>query len=80
MSDLDFHRKLSALERRVSKLEDGYAELDNVVDPQGWIGEAFKLLEEDIDEVKTEILELRKEVNGKLDVILKHLTGLDKNS
>ena len=78
MSDLDFHRRLSALERRVNKLEDGYAELDNVVDPQGWIGEAFKLLEEDIDEVKVQMSELRQEVNGKLDVILKYLTGMDK--
>ena len=78
MSDLDFHRRLSALERRVNKLEDGYAELDNVVDPHGWIGEAFKLLEEDIDEVKVQMSELRQEVNGKLDVILKYLTGMDK--
>ncbi|MGK7872620.1 MAG: hypothetical protein AB4426_04705 [Xenococcaceae cyanobacterium] len=76
MSNLDFHRRLSALERRVNKLEDGYSELDKVVDPQGWIREAFKLLEEDIDEVKAQMSEFRKEVNGKLDVILKHLTGL----
>lgn len=77
MSDLEFHRKLSALERRVRKLEDGYNELDNVVDPEGWIGEAFELLEKDIDEVKEEIYKIRQEVNGKLDVIMKHITGLD---
>jgi|GEM_PF-6220675 len=34
-----------------------------------------------MEEVKTEISELKQEVknaNGKLDVIIKHLTGLDK--
>jgi hypothetical protein len=78
MSDLEFHRRLSGLERRVSKLEDGYHELDNVVDPKGWIGEAFEILDRDIEEIKAEISQLRQEMNGKLDIILKHLTGLDK--
>ncbi|MEA5532983.1 hypothetical protein [Crocosphaera sp. XPORK-15E] len=75
MSDLEFHRRLSALERRLSKLEDGYKELDNVVDPKGWIGEAFELLEKDIDEVKQKL----NEVDGKIDVILQHLTGMNKS-
>ncbi|MEA5510495.1 hypothetical protein VB715_12035 [Crocosphaera sp. UHCC 0190] len=75
MSDLEFHRRLSALERRLSKLEDGYKELDNVVDPKGWIGEAFELLERDIDEVKQKL----NEVDGKIDVILQHLTGMNKS-
>lgn len=74
MSDFDFHRRLSAVERDIKKLKDGYQELDDVVDPKGWIGEAFELLDKDIDEVKQEI----KEVNGKIDIILKHVTGMDK--
>ena len=74
MSDLEFHRRLSAVEREIRKLKDGYQELDDVVDPKGWIGEAFELLDKDIDEVKQEI----KEVNGKIDIILKHITGMDK--
>ncbi len=74
MSDFDFHRRLSAVERDIKKLKDGYQELDDVVDPKGWIGEAFELLDKDIDEVKQEI----KEVNGKIDIILKHITGIDK--
>ena len=72
MSDFDFHRRLSAVERDIKKLKDGYQELDDVVDPKGWIGEAFELLDKDIDEVKQEI----KEVNGKIDIILKHITEL----
>ncbi|WP_013323567.1 hypothetical protein [Gloeothece verrucosa] len=75
----DLYRKYAALERRINKLEDGLQELDQVVDPQGWIGEAFKLLEEDVEKLTTEMSELRQEVNGKLDLILKHLTGLSDN-
>lgn len=74
MSDLEFHRRLSALERRVNKLEDGYRELDDVVDPKGWIGEAFELLEKDIDGVKQEL----REVNGKINIILQHITGTNQ--
>ncbi len=74
MSDFDFHRRLSAVERDIKKLKDGYQELDDVVDPKGWIGEAFELLDKDIDEVKREV----KEVNGKIDTILKYITGMDK--
>ena len=75
MSDFEFHRRLSALERRVNKLEDGYQELDDVVHPKGWIGEAFELLDKDIDEVKQGL----KEMNGKIDIILQHLTGMNKS-
>ena len=33
MSNLEFHRRLSAVEREIKKLKDGYQELDDVVDP-----------------------------------------------
>ncbi len=76
----ELYRKIAALERRISKLELGLEEHDRVIDPQGWIGEAFERLEEDIDtkfnEVKREIAELRRETNGKLDAILQRLTGM----
>ncbi len=65
----ELYRKVAGLERRVDKLENGVEELDRVVDPEGWIGEAFERLETDIEE-------LRQEVNGKLDAILQRLTGL----
>lgn len=70
----DLFRKVASLEKRISRLEDGYQELDNIVDPQGWIGEAFKLQEQDLEEIKNQIAVL----NGKLDLILTHLTGLNK--
>lgn len=72
-------RDLAELKRRVTKLEYGQKELDNVVDPKGWIGEAFERLEEDIDERFEEVNTRFEEVNSKLDIILRHLTGLPQD-
>jgi hypothetical protein len=72
----DLFRKVASLEKRLNRLEDGYQQLDNALDPEGWMGEAFKLQEEDLDSIKADIQTLRVEMNSKLDVILSHLTGL----
>lgn len=69
MEDMELYRRLAALERRVNKLESGLQEIDHVIDPQGWIGEAFNLLENHVDS-RFESLE------AKLDTILRHITGV----
>jgi hypothetical protein len=71
----DLFRKVASLEKRLNRLEDSHQQLDNVVDPQGWIGEAFKIQEEDLETIKADI----KTLDGKLDIILSHLTGINKN-
>lgn len=71
---LDFHRRFAALERRVAKLELGLQDVDRVVDPEGWIGEAFELLERELSEMKADV----KVLDGKIDTILRHLTGLSE--
>jgi hypothetical protein len=50
----DLFRKVASLEKRLNRLEDSHQQLDNVVDPQGWIGEAFKLQEEDLETIKAD--------------------------
>jgi hypothetical protein len=78
MSNLDsdrfyeLFRKQASLEKRPNRLEDNYHQLDNIVDPQDWIGEAFKLQEEDLDTIKTGI----KTLDRKLDIIIQHITGV----
>jgi uncharacterized coiled-coil protein SlyX len=71
-SELEWQKRLAALERRVAKLESGLQEIDSVVDPQGWIGEAFTVLEQHMDNRMDEL-------NRKLDTILQHLTGYRQN-
>ena len=83
----DLYLKMAGLERRVSKLEYGQQELNNVVDPQGWIGEAFEHLTEDMEQgfahVEKRFADVEKrldELNGKIDIILQHLTGMSNNN
>ncbi|MDJ0716162.1 MAG: hypothetical protein QNJ54_18360, partial [Prochloraceae cyanobacterium] len=62
----NLYLKIAALERRISKLELGLEEHDRVIDPQGWIGEAFERVYEDIDNLETKL----DSANSKLDAIL----------
>lgn len=80
MEEMELYRRLAALERRVNKLETGMQEIDHVVDPQGWIGEAFHVMEAHMDTKFKEMDAKFQEMDGKLDVILRHLTGLDSSN
>lgn len=71
-SPLDIHKRFAALERRVAKLESGLQEIDRVIDPEGWIGEAFEVLDKDLTDMKQEM----QSMNAKLDTIMKHITGM----
>ncbi len=74
----ELFRKIAALEKRVARLEDGYQELDNILDPQGWIGEAFKLIEQDMEEMSAKMEARFQSVDEKLDIILTHITSLNR--
>ncbi|MGF1481265.1 MAG: hypothetical protein ACFB4I_17575 [Cyanophyceae cyanobacterium] len=70
----ELFRKIAALERRIAKLEQTQDEFDRVIDPEGWIGEAFEKLEEHFDAELAEVKQEIKAANGKLDAILTRLT------
>lgn len=70
-SPLDIQRRFAALERRLTKLEMNVGEIDRVIDPEGWIGEAFETMEKHMDQ-RMDSLE------GKLDTILRHITGMNE--
>jgi uncharacterized coiled-coil protein SlyX len=80
MEEMELYRRLAALERRVNKLESGMQELDRVVDPQGWIGEAFHVMEEHMDNKFQQVDQKFQEIDAKLGLILRHITGIDSNS
>lgn len=71
----ELFRRLAALERRVSKLENAQSEFDRVIDPQGWIGEAFEKLEEHNDRQFAEVKAQLNTLEVKLDAVLQRLTG-----
>ena len=73
-SPLDIQKRFAAMERRISKLELSVGEIDRVIDPEGWIGEAFEVLDKDLTEMKTQM----DSMDSKLDIIMRHITGMDK--
>jgi uncharacterized coiled-coil protein SlyX len=77
MKEMELYRRLVALERRFNKLEAGMQEIDRVVDPQGWIGEAFHRLAEHIDRKFDAVESKVAEIKAKLDTILRHQASVD---
>ena len=71
-SPLEIHKRFAAMERRITKLEMSIGEIDRVIDPEGWIGEAFEAMEKHMDQ-RMDSLE------GKLDTILRHITGISES-
>lgn len=70
-------RKLAAVETRIKTLE-----LD--IEPKGRISSAFEAVEEDLDEIKSDISNFQQNVehrfnrlDAKLEVIIEHLTGVN---
>ncbi len=61
------------------KIENTQSELENTMTPGCYITEAFDRVLGEIDEVKAQNLELKAmigEQNGKIDAILRSITGL----
>jgi hypothetical protein len=67
---LDWHRRFAAMELRIAKVESRLENVDRIVEPDGWIGEAFNVLELHVDQ-RLDAIE------GKLDTIMRHITGIN---
>jgi hypothetical protein len=84
---LDWHRRFAAMELRISKIEGRLDGVDRVIEPDGWIGEAFKVLETHMDQKFSEVdqrfnsMDQRFDsMDAKLDIIMGHITGLTQDS
>ena len=73
-SPLEIQKRFAAMERRISKLEMSVGEIDRVIDPEGWIGEAFEVLDKDLTGMKTKM----ESMDSKLDIIMRHITGINE--
>jgi hypothetical protein len=77
---LDWHRRFAAMELRISKIEGRLDGVDRVIEPDGWIGEAFNVLETHIDQKFSEVDRRFDSMDAKLDIIMRHITGLNQDS
>jgi peptidoglycan hydrolase CwlO-like protein len=78
-NDRDIFTRIAQVEYRLMKIENTQAELENTMTLGGYITEAFDRVLAEIDEVKVQNQELKaaiSEQNGKIDTILRHITGL----
>jgi CRISPR/Cas system-associated exonuclease Cas4 (RecB family) len=78
-NDRDLFTRIAQIEYRLMKVENAQAELENTMTPGGYITEAFDRVLEEIDGVKAQNEELKgmiSEQNGKIDIILRAVTGL----
>ena len=78
-NDRDIFTRIAQVEYRLMKIENTQAELENTMTPGGYITEAFDRVLAEIDEVKVQNQELKgmiSEQNGKIDAILRSITGL----
>ena len=78
-NDRDIFTRIAQVEYRLLKIENTQAELENTMTPGGYITEAFDRVLGEIDEVKAQNIELKamiSEQNGKIDAILRSITGL----
>jgi tetrahydromethanopterin S-methyltransferase subunit G len=63
MNELELFKRLAAIERRLTRVEHQNQEFDQILDPSGWIAEAFDAQQKQFDNLE-----------GKIDLILGHLT------
>lgn len=75
----NLHLRVTELELQIERIKNGMSEIDNIISPTGWIGQAFEQLDTDIEELREEMNQKLDENGRKLDLIVKHLTGLNDN-
>jgi len=78
-NDRDIFTRIAQVEYRLTRLENNQAQLESTMTPGGYITEAFERVLEEIDEVKAQNEELKGmigEQNGKIDIILRSVTGM----
>jgi uncharacterized coiled-coil protein SlyX len=82
-NDRDLFTRVVQLEYRLTRLENNQAQLDNTMTPGGYITEAFDRVLDEIDSAKQqnqaqyeELKGMIAEQNGKIDLILRGITGL----
>jgi hypothetical protein len=79
-NDRDILTRIAALEYQVTEIQNTQAQLRATIAPGGYITDAFERVVERIDEVEDRLNarmdEQFAEVNTKLDIIIRGMTGM----
>lgn len=77
------NKKINQLTRKLTAVETRLKTLELDIEPKGRISSAFEAVEEDLDDIKSDISNFQQNVeyrfnrlDAKLEVIIEHLTGV----
>jgi prefoldin subunit 5 len=75
-NDRDIFTRIAALEYQVTEIQNNQAQLRATIAPGGYVTDAFERVVERIDEVEERLNARMDSMDGKLDAILRNITGL----
>jgi exonuclease VII small subunit len=79
-NDRDIYTRVAELEYRLTRIENTQNQLEQTIAPGGYVTDAFERVVDRIDRVEdrlnARIDERFTETNGKIDIILRSVTGL----
>jgi hypothetical protein len=79
-NERDLVTRIAQLEYRLTRLEGTQAQLENTMTPGGYITEAFESVHQEIDEFRQDVNSRLDEQNRKIDLILRHVTGMGNDN
>ena len=79
-NDRDIFTRMAQVEYRLTRIENTNVQLQETIAPGGYVTDAFERVVDRIDEVEDRLNarmdERFNELNGKIDIILRAITGL----
>jgi prefoldin subunit 5 len=75
-NDRDIYTRVAALEYQLTEIQNTQAQLRATIAPGGYVTEAFERVVDRIDEVEDRLNARMDSMDGKLDTILRSITGL----
>ena len=75
-NDRDIFTRLAQLEYRLTRVENRNIQLQQTIAPGGYVTDAFERVVERIDGVEERLNTRMDSMDGKLDAILRSITGL----
>lgn len=75
-SDRDILTRIAELEYRLTRIENTNTQLQQTIAPGGYVTDAFERVVNRIDEVEERLNARMDSMDGKLDAILRNITGL----
>jgi prefoldin subunit 5 len=75
-NDRDLYTRVAAIEYQLTEIQNTQAQLKATIAPGGYVTDAFERVVDRIDEVEERLNARMDSMDGKLDAILRSITGM----